>query len=86
MIKNLLANAGDTNDAGLISGLGDALEEGMAAHSLHCSRLGNLMDRGAWEATVHKITKSRTGLKQLSMQVVWNILHLFFLDNINAKF
>ena len=25
------------------------------------------MDRGAWGATVHRVTKSRTRLKQLSM-------------------
>ena len=26
------------------------------------------MDRGAWQATVHEVTKSWTQLKQLSMQ------------------
>ena len=31
------------------------------------SCLDNPMDRGAWQATVHGITKSWTGLKQLSM-------------------
>ena len=25
------------------------------------------MDRGAWQATVHGVTRSQTGLKQLSM-------------------
>ena len=28
--------------------------------------LGNPMDRGAWRATVHRVAKSQTGLKQLS--------------------
>ena len=39
----------------------DPLEEGMATHS---SVLGleNPMDRGAWGATVHAVTKSRTRL------------------------
>ena len=32
MIKNLLANAGDVRDLGLIWGLEDPLEEGMATH------------------------------------------------------
>ena len=29
--------------------------------------LENPMDRGAWRATIHRVTKSRTRLKQLSM-------------------
>ena len=33
MVNNLLANAGDIREAGLIAGLGHPLEEGMAAHS-----------------------------------------------------
>ena len=34
---------------------------------LQYSCLENPMDRGAWRATVHSVTKSRTRLKQLSM-------------------
>ena len=37
----------------------DPLEEGMATQ-LQCSCLENPMDRGAWWATVHGDTKSRT--------------------------
>ena len=33
MVKNLLDNAGDKRDVGLISGLEDPLEEGMATHT-----------------------------------------------------
>ena len=33
MVKNLPASAGDVRDAGLILGLEDPLEEGMATHS-----------------------------------------------------
>ena len=40
---------------------------------LQYSCLGNLMDRGAWWATVHRVPKSRTQLKWLSMHVVLNI-------------
>ena len=36
-------------------------------NSLWCSCLENPMDRGAWQATVHRVTKSWTPLKQLSM-------------------
>ena len=40
----------------------DPLEKGMATHSSIYSCLGNPMDRGAWQATVHGVTKSRTQL------------------------
>ena len=39
----------------------DPLEEGMATHSSILG-LGNPMDRGAWQATVHGISKSQTQL------------------------
>ena len=39
----------------------DSLEEGMA---LQYSCLGNPMDRGAWRATVHRVAKSQTHLKE----------------------
>ena len=35
---------------------------------LQHSCLGNLRDRGAWQATVHGIAKSQTRLKRLNMQ------------------
>ena len=37
---------------------------------LQYSCLENPMDRGAWWATVHGVTKSRTRLKQLSMSII----------------
>ena len=40
----------------------DPLEKGTATHSSIYSCLGNPMDRGAWQATVHGVTKSRTQL------------------------
>ena len=44
----------------------DPLEEGMTTHfSVFAWRIP--MDRGAWWGTVHKVTKSYTRLKQLSM-------------------
>ena len=62
MVKNPPANAGDR----LIPGLGDLLEEGLATPVF---LPGESMDRGAWWATVHGITKSRTQLKQISMYI-----------------
>ena len=41
-----------------------------ARQPLLYSCLKNPMDKGAWWAIVHRITKSQTRLKQLSMQVV----------------
>ena len=37
-------------------------------NALQDSRRENPMDRGAWCATVHRVTKSRTQLKQLSVK------------------
>ena len=51
--KNLPANAGNL---GLIPGFGRSPEEG-SGNLLQCSCLGNPMDRGAWRATVHRVTK-----------------------------
>ena len=51
MVKNPPANAGD---AGLITRLGRFPGEGNG-NPLQYSCLGNLMDRGAWWATVHGV-------------------------------
>ena len=53
MVKNLLANA---EDSGSIPGLGRSLGGGNG-NPLQYSYLGNLMDRGAWWATVHGVSK-----------------------------
>ena len=69
VVKNLLANARDVRDAGLIPGLGRTPEGGYG-NTLHYSCLENLMDRGVWWATVHRILESQTRLKQLSTHTV----------------
>ena len=38
----------------------DPLEEGMATHSSIHSCLEDPVDRGAWQATVHRVAKSQT--------------------------
>ena len=63
MVKNMSANAGDIRDMGSIPGLGRS-PGGGHGNPLKYSYLGNPMDRGAWRATVHRITKSQTWLKQ----------------------
>ena len=61
VVKNLPANAGDTRDVGSIPGSGRSPGEGNG-NPLQYSRLENSMDRGAWRATVHGVTKSQTRL------------------------
>ena len=63
MVKNLLAIAGDVRGAGLIPGLGRP-PEGGHGNPLQYSCLENLMDRGAWQATVHRVAESQTQLKR----------------------
>ena len=46
-------------------------EEGMATHSSILTwRIP--MDRGAWQAIVHRVAKSQTPLKQLSTHTLFN--------------
>ena len=59
MVKNLLANAGNTRDAGSVSGLGRSPGEGNGTQ-LQYSCLENSIDRRAWRATVHGVAKSQT--------------------------
>ena len=59
VVKNLLANAGDLRDTGLISGLGRLPGEGNG-NPLQYSGLENPMDGGAWRATVHAVAESDT--------------------------
>ena len=54
--KESACNAGDP---GLIPGLGRFPGEGNG-NPLQYSFLENSMDRGAWRATVHGVTKSQT--------------------------
>jgi len=54
VVKNLLINAGDM---GSIPGLGRS-PGGGNGNPLQYSCLGNPMDRGAWQATVHGVTNA----------------------------
>ena len=53
MVKNLPANVGDIDST---PGLGRSPGKG-SGHPLQYSCLGNPMDRGAWWATVHGVSK-----------------------------
>jgi len=57
VVKNLPANAGDLRDMDSIPGWG-RFPGGGHGNSLQYSCLQNPMDRGAWQATVHRVAKS----------------------------
>ena len=59
VVRNLLANAEDTGDVGSISGLRRSPGVGNG-NLLQYSCLENSMDRGAWWAMVHGVTKNQT--------------------------
>ena len=59
VVKGPPANAGDVRDMGSIPGWG-RYPGGGHGNTLRYSCLENPMDRGAWRATVHRLTKSRT--------------------------
>ena len=65
VVKNPPADAGDVRDSGSVPGLGRS-PGGGHGNPLQYSCLENPMDRGAWWATVHGVSKSWTRLKQVS--------------------
>ena len=64
MLKNLPTNTGDAGDLGLVPGLGRSLGARNGNHFQY-SCLKNPMDRGAFWATVHEVTKSQKRLSDL---------------------
>ena len=76
MVKNLPVNAGDIRDTDSVPGSGRS-PGGGNGNPLQYSCLENPTDRGAWQATVHGVAKSRSRLKQLSTQhpsfYPWNV-------------
>ena len=61
VVKNMPANTGDVRDMDLIPGSGRS-PGWVHGNTLQYSCLENPMDRRAWWATVHGVTKSQTGL------------------------
>ena len=66
VVKNPPANAGATEDSGLIPGLGRFPGEGIG-NPLQYSCLENPMNRGVWWATAHGISKESDTTEWLSM-------------------
>ena len=61
----------DVRDEGSISGLGRS-PGGGNGNPFQCSCLENLMDRGAWWATVYRDAKGQTRLKRHGTQLICN--------------
>jgi len=59
VVKNPPANAGDTGDETSVPGSRRSLGR-RNGNPLQYSYLENPMDRGAWQATVQRVAKSRT--------------------------
>ena len=55
-------------DLGSVAGLGRSPGEGNS-NPLQYSGLENSMDRGGWQATVHGVTKSQTGLSDFHFHI-----------------
>ena len=66
VVKDPPVSARDRRDLDLIPGSGK-FPGGGNGNPLQYSCLGNLMDRGAWRATVHRVSKGQRQLKHLSM-------------------
>ena len=66
VVKESACNEGDLENMGSIPGSGRS-PGGGNSNPLQYSYLENPMDRGAWQATVPRVKKSQTQLKQLSM-------------------
>ena len=66
VVKSPPAKTGDIREAGSIPGSGRS-PGGGDSNPLQYSCLENPMDRGAWWAIIHRVAKSQTRLKRLSM-------------------
>ena len=83
MVKNPPANAGDIRNVGSIVGSG-TFAGGQHGNLLQYSCLENPMDRRAWWATIHGVTKRWTQLNRLSMHLIKLLYILPQLKNFSA--
>ena len=72
VVKNSPANAGDISDVGSTPGSRRSPGEGNG-NLLQYSCLENPMDRKAWQAAVHGVTKSRTRLSDHTLHTLHRI-------------
>ena len=77
LILKCSGGEGDARDACVIPGSGRS-PGGGNGNSLQYSCLENSTDRGAWWATVHGVTKSRTRLSNFTYEIVKHGEYIFF--------
>ena len=77
VVKNLLVNGEDIRDEGSILGSGRSPGKGDGNPLLY-SCLQNPVDRGARQATVHRVTKSWTWLKWLNMHAYFHKKYVYY--------
>ena len=89
VVRNLPANAGDVRDVGRIPGSGRS-PGGWHGNTLQDSYMENPMDRGDWQADVHRVAQSQTRLSRHSC--TWQIWNIFLvslgklLKDVNGRF
>ena len=74
MVEESTCNVGEL---GLIPGLGKSFGEGNS-YPLQYFDLENSMDRGAWQAIVHGVTKSQTRLRDFHFHLVTSFVNFMF--------
>ena len=86
VVKYPSASARDVRDVGSSPGSG-RFPGGGHGNPLQYSCLENPMDRGAWQATVHRVTKSQTQLKRLSTHacMMLRMVKYFLQDHVASK-
>ena len=72
VVKNQPASTGNLRNTGSIPG-SERFPGGGHGNPLQYSCLENPMDRGGWWATVHRVAKSQTQMKPLSMHAFTDI-------------
>ena len=82
VVKNMPAKEGKPGFMGSILGLGRS-PGGRNGYPLQCSCLENSMDRGAWQAAIHGVTKSRTQLSNWTHMHAWsNVTASLYIEKI----
>ena len=74
--KESACNAGNARDSGSIPGSGRS-PEGGNGNPLQYSCVENPMGRGAWQVTVHRVTKSRTRLNTHALSSVQSLSRIW---------
>ena len=85
VVKNLPVNVEAAGDTGSIPQSGRS-PGGGNGNPFQYSCLENFMDRGAWQATVHGVSKSRTRLTRMLFYLLFTLLLIlcFFIMSYNT--